>query len=178
MDASALVEALPDNITIRLLGADDPIPALTALLHRAYAPLAAKGLRYSATHQSDDVTRKRIAQGECFVATSEGAICGTILFRNAGNTRGSPWNDRSDVSSFGQFAVEPALQRRGLGRRLIALVEDRAIASGARELALDTAEPATHLIAWYAGLGFRFVEYAQWTHTNYRSVILSKTLPL
>ena len=149
---------------------------LTALLHRAYAPLAAQGLRYMATHQSDGVTRQRVDEGECFVAVADGTICGTIVFKDTVRTRGCPWYDRDDVASFGQFAVEPDLQARGLGRRLLSLVEDRAAATGAREIALDTAEPATHLVGWYGRLGYCFIGHAQWRHTNYRSVIMSKTL--
>ena len=75
-----------------------------------------------------------------------------------------------------QFAVDPQIQGRGIGLRLLRDVERRAIASGAHEVALDTAEPARHLVDWYTGLGYRFVEHAQWSHTNYRSVILSKRL--
>lgn len=164
------------EIAIRRLAPSDSITNLTALLHRAYAPLAAQGLRYMATHQSDEVTRQRIDGGECFVAVAGGAICGTIVFKDAVRTRGCPWYDRDDVASFGQFAVEPNLQARGLGRRLISLVEDRAVATGAREIALDTAEPATHLVGWYGRLGYCFIGHAQWRHTNYRSVIMSKTL--
>jgi len=165
-----------DGIAIRALNPDDSIAELTALLHRAYASLAALGLRYMATHQSDEVTAKRVRQGECFVAVSGGVICGTIVFKSAAQTGGCPWYDRADVASFGQFAVEPRLQANGLGRRLVALVEQRAIATGAGELALDTAEPATHLVAWYGRLGFRQIEHAQWSHTNYRSVIMSKSV--
>jgi hypothetical protein len=32
-------------------------------------------------------------------------------------------------------------------------------------------------IAWYTQLGYRHIEHADWGHTNYRSVIMSKTLP-
>ena len=165
-----------DEITIRPFDSEDSISGLTELLHRAYKPLADQGLRYLATHQSDEVTNKRVAQGECFVAVLDGAIRGTILFKRAEQTRGCPWYDRDDVACLGQFAVDPDLQSRGLGRRLVTVVEERAAACGALELALDTAEPATHLVSWYGWLGFRFIEYAQWAHTNYRSVILSKTL--
>lgn len=165
-----------DNISIRPWLETDSAAELTELLHRAYARLAAMGLRFWATHQSAEVTEKRIGQGECFVAVADEVICGTILFRDASRTNGSPWYDQPDVASFGQFAVEPGLQSNGLGRRLIAHVEERAAASGARELALDTAEPAVHLVDWYTRLGYRFIEHTQWQHTNYRSVILSKTL--
>lgn len=166
----------PAAIAIRPWLETDSTVELTELLHRAYARLAAMNLRFWATHQSAEVTEQRIASGECFVAVADGAICGTILFRNASRTSGSPWYDRPDVASFGQFAVEPGSQSHGLGRRLVAHVEARAAASGARELALDTAEPATHLVGWYTRLGYRFIEHAQWQHTNYLSIVLSKTL--
>ena len=165
-----------ESIVIRPFDPTDSLVELTDFLHRAYASLAAMGLRYMATHQSVEVTRKRVEQGLCLVALDDGAICGTIVFKNASQTRGCAWYDRVEVASIGQFAVEPGLQGNGLGRQLMALTEEQALASGARELALDTAEPATHLVAWYARLGYRHIEYADWGHTNYRSVIMSKTL--
>jgi ribosomal protein S18 acetylase RimI-like enzyme len=165
-----------DGFDIRPLRGDDSLDALTDLLHRAYARLADMGLRYMATHQDVAVTRKRVEQGQCLVAVNGATLCGTIIIKTAAQTKGSPWYDRPDVASIGQFAVDPAIQGRGLGRRLMALAEQSASASGARELALDTAEPATHLIAWYERLGYRHIEHADWGHTNYRSVIMSKTL--
>lgn len=166
----------PGAISIRPLLAGDSLEDITDLLHRAYAVLAGMGLRYMATHQSVEVTRSRVAQGECFVATSSEAIVGTIVFRNGAQTGGCPWYDRPEVASFGQFAVEPRLQSNGLGRRLIAQVEERARATGAGEIALDTAEPARHLVDWYGRLGYRFIETTNWGHTNYRSVVMSKAL--
>lgn len=163
-------------LTIRPLGTGDSITALTQMLHRAYAPLAAQGLRYVATYQSDDVTRNRIAGGACFVAERHGAICGTILYKSVEKTKGCDWYDRPDVASFGQFGVDPALQSQGIGRMLLAAVVAAARADGAAELALDTAEPAADLIAWYHRLGFRDVGFAQWSMTNYRSLVMSMTL--
>ncbi|MBB3452574.1 putative N-acetyltransferase YhbS [Rhizobium sp. BK313] len=162
---------------IRLLQPSDSISELTALLHNAYGHLARMGLRYMATHQTETVTRNRIGQGTCLVAVLDGKVCGTILFRSAKQTTGCPWYDRPDVASLGQFAVDPALQAQGIGLRLLKAVESRAVASGAGEIALDTAESANHLVEWYSRLGYRFAEYAQWSHTNYRSVILSKAFP-
>lgn len=163
-----------DGIKVRPLSPADSIPELTCLLHRAYARLAAMGLRYMATHQSDEVTRERTGQGECYVAVASGTLVGTIMFKPADRTVGSPWLDRPEVASLGQFAVAPNAQALGLGAHLMDLVEARAAATGAEEIALDTAEPAAHLVAWYARRGYRLIEYAQWSHTNYRSVIMSK----
>ncbi len=56
------------------------------------------------------------------------------------------------------------------------LAEDRAVASGATELAIDISEGAAHLISWYSRRGYRLVDYAQWEGKTYRSVILSKAL--
>lgn len=56
------------------------------------------------------------------------------------------------------------------------MLESEALARGATELALDTAEPAVHLRACYDKMGFRFIEHTDWSTTNYRSVILSKSL--
>jgi ribosomal protein S18 acetylase RimI-like enzyme len=165
------------EIVIRPFGPDDSIPALTELLHRAYAPLAKMGLRFLATHQSDEVTAKRISHGKCFVALRDGVLCGTILYKlKAGEAGGPPWYARDGIAGIAQFAVEPTLQANGLGRRLIDMVEQQAREDGATEISLDTAEPATHLVGWYGKLGYRFVEYWQWSYTNYRSVVLSKAL--
>jgi predicted N-acetyltransferase YhbS len=132
------------------------------------------GLRYMATHQSDEVTQERTGQGECYVAVANGTLVGTIMFKPADRTGGSPWLDRPEVASLGQFAVAPDVQALGLGAHLMDLVEARATETGAAEIALDTAETAAHLAAWYARRGYRLIEHAQWGHTNYRSVIMSK----
>lgn len=47
---------------------------------------------------------------------------------------------------------------------------------GAVELALDTPAEAEYLRKWYSGQGYRFIEYALWKTSNYRSAILSKVL--
>jgi DNA-binding winged helix-turn-helix (wHTH) protein len=44
------------------------------------------------------------------------------------------------------------------------------------ELALDTAETADDLIAFYTRRGYRFVDHVRWDAVNYRSVVLSKRL--
>jgi len=134
--------------TLRLFGPDDSISELTALLHRAYAPLAAMGLRFVATWQDDTTTRKRIDR--------------------------SPWYDRADVASFQQLAVEPIFQEQGWARRLVAHAENLTWRRGFRHLALDTSDRATHLINLYQRYGYAIVEPITWTAVNYNSVVLSK----
>ena len=165
------------TITIRPIHAGDSIEALTALLHRAYAPLGARGLNYTAVDQTSDVTRSRIARGVCLVAvTPDGRLCGTVLYHRTFKGTISAWLERDHVAFFGQLGVEPGMQKSGLGAQLIEAVETRARHAGAAEMAVDTAEPATHLVAWYALLGYRPIETVQWRGKKYRSVIMSKTL--
>lgn len=40
---------------------------LTDILHKAYAPLAKKGMKYLATHQPPEKTLERLTQGESYL---------------------------------------------------------------------------------------------------------------
>jgi predicted N-acetyltransferase YhbS len=161
----------------RLLETADSIDELTALLHRAYAPLLASGFRYTASYQDVDVTRQRAARGECYVLLDGARMIGTVtLIPPSVRHPACEWYDRLDVAVLGQFAIEPAFQGRGLGSRLMRFGEERASALGASEVSVDTAEGASDLIRFYEKRGYREVGHVQWKPTNYRSVVLSKKI--
>ena len=166
----------PASILIRPLNETDSIADLTTLLHRAYKRLADMGLRYVASYQPEETTRKRIRDGECFVGVAEERLIATVTYYAPAHRSEVAWYDRDDVAYFGQFAVEPELQQLGIGAMLMDYLEAKALADGAAEISLDTSEQATHLIAYYTRRGYRFIEYQQWDVTNYRSMILSKRL--
>ncbi len=162
-------------IQYRFVANGDDIDALTELLHRAYAALAKAGLHYMASHQSAEVTRRRMARGDTIVALSPpGTLIGTVTLARASATSGSTVYDRPDVASFGQFGVEPTLQGIGIGSTLLGLVEALAFQRGVSFLALDTSEEAAALIRFYTRRGYNPVDSVQWPNVNYRSVILSK----
>lgn len=173
-------------ITIRLLNPSDPIRDVTQLLHRAYAKQVAMGLRPLAGRQDDDTTRRRCAAGECYLAVmpddrasarrAAERIVGTILFHEIEDAQGPPWFRRKDVDYFSQFAVDPDLQGRGIGRLLLDHCERCALENGARELACSMADPDRELYDFYIRRGYRLIEHWQWPYTNYKSAILSKTL--
>jgi GNAT superfamily N-acetyltransferase len=167
---------LVDKIRVRPLEDADSLAHLTAMLHRAYKTHVDRGLRALSGFQPEEVTRKRIAHGECYVSTYLGKVVGTILFKDAAGTAGTPWFDGPGVASFSQLAVEPDLQGRGIGGVLIAKAEERARATGAAELALSTPQPATWLVEMYQRRGYRVVETHHWPETNYTSAIMSKAL--
>ncbi|MDM7914288.1 MAG: GNAT family N-acetyltransferase [Candidatus Eisenbacteria bacterium] len=165
-----------EPIAVRLLAEQDSLSDLTALLHRAYAALLAMGFRYVATWQDDAITARRAGKGECYVGWLRGAMVATLTLVPPGRTGGCPYYERAQLATVHQFAVEPALQGRGIGSRLLAFAEDRARRLGAREIALDTAEGAAHLLRLYESRGYRAVERVDWPSTNYVSVILAKDL--
>ena len=170
------------RVAVRPLAARDSIDALTALLHRAYAPLAAQGMNFTAATQAAEATRKRAAEGQCVVAEHAGQVLGTVTVCGPYDEITAPWaasvpwfRDR-DTAHFHQFAVDPGLQRQGLGRRLVAACEAWAREQSYRRLALDTAQPAAGLRALYARLGYVEVGHVQWEGKSYRSVIMLKSL--
>ncbi|MFZ2874149.1 MAG: GNAT family N-acetyltransferase [Phycisphaerales bacterium] len=167
-------------LTVRSLLPSDSIPAITRLLHRAYAKQVAMGLRPLAGRQDDSVTRERAANSECYLALVPGeggeVFAGVILFEEQEQATFPPFFLKPHVCHFAQFGVDPDVQGRGIGRALLETVERRAREKGATELALSMAEPDRELYAFYVKRGYRFVEHWQWPYTNYRSCILSKAL--
>jgi GNAT superfamily N-acetyltransferase len=61
----------PGRIMVRRLLPSDSLEELTMLLHRAYAGQIAMGLRPLAGRQDVEMTAKRCASGECYVAVVE-----------------------------------------------------------------------------------------------------------
>jgi GNAT superfamily N-acetyltransferase len=164
-------------LKVRPLSSSDSIATLTQLLHRAYASLGAMGLNYTAVDQSPEVTAKRIDGGQCYVAEWSGSLAGTIVVKPTYEQNECDYFTKPGVAAVHQFGVEPALQGKGIGRALLATSEQWAVARGFRELAMDTAEQAKHLINLYSRLGYEHVAFVQWPGKVYRSVVLSKVLP-
>ncbi len=169
---------MPSGLAVRPFQSSDSVTELTDLLHLSYRQLAARGLRYVATHQDEDITRRRIAGGQCFVATIGDRLVATITLKSQGPAHGCDWYRRPGVAYCAQLGVEPDLQRRGIGALLLDVVEQRAWLTGSEQIALDTSEQATDLIGWYGRRGYRQVQQVDWEVTNYRSVVLSKSLVL
>ena len=192
------------GVVVRRFLTGDSIPAITALLHKAYAPQVAMGLAPLAGRQSDAITLDRVLNSECYLAfdhawthpdssqlasahpgsahpgsadpdcSEDGRLVGVILLNEHEKVSFPPIFMRKDTSHFAMFGVDPACQGRGVGKLLLDAITARALDLGAVELALSMAEPDTRLRAFYERLGFGFVQHWQWPYTNYRSVILSR----
>lgn len=155
----------------------DNLEALTALIRSAYAPHAANGLRYWATHQSVDDTAKRLAAGHGFVALLDDRVVATVTLREPEPDSKVPLLREPGTWSFGQFAVAPEYKGKGFGRQIHDFAVAFACTHGCKRMALHTAQPATALIAMYRSWGYAEVGTCDWRpHTNYLSVLMAKAL--
>lgn len=66
------------------------------------------------------------------------------------------------------LAVAPELQRRGLGHRLVAVVEATCAALGCETVELDIVNLRDELGSWYRGLGYRAVGTSPYDHRSPR----------
>jgi GNAT superfamily N-acetyltransferase len=162
---------------VRRWAPGDDAERLTALLHAAYRHHAEAGLRFWATHQTVSDTCERLARGFTFVAQEGDAYVGTVTVETARPDAQVPLYREPDVCSLHQLAVAPSHRGCGLGQALHEAALDHARSCGARRMALDTAEPATGLIALYERWGYAVVGSCDWRpHTNYVSVLLARDL--
>jgi GNAT superfamily N-acetyltransferase len=166
------------ELTFRPVADGDDLVALTELIRSAYAPHAERGLRYWGTHQTVEDTAKRLASGIAFVADLEGQTIATITLRRPEPESPVRLLRDEHTWSFGQFCVAPGHNGRGVGKALHDYALGIAYAEGCRTMALHTAQPAIGLIAMYETWGYSVVGTCDWRpHTNYLSVLMSKTLP-
>jgi GNAT superfamily N-acetyltransferase len=154
--------------------ARDSYAQITAMLHRAFARVGMMGLNCTCVDQSVDVTRRRALAGDCFVAVCNGRIVGTMTLYAPDRESPCECYQRGDVASVRQLGIDPRWQGRGIGTSLLTLAEHWAATRGFAELALDTPEPAVHLVAFYRAQGFRIVGTQRFDGKRYDSAILSK----
>jgi GNAT superfamily N-acetyltransferase len=168
---------MPQSLHIRAITAQDDLHALTELIHAAYAPHLASGLHYVGTRQTVAITQKRLARGQGFVALLDDAMVGTLTLMPPRAESAVPLYGQPHVWTIGQFAVSPAHKGAGIGRALHDYALAQAKAQGAKVLALDTAVPATALIALYERWGYVQCGHCDWRpETNYLSVLMQKVL--
>lgn len=165
-------------IEFRLLSSEDSIVELTQLLNQSYKMLADMGLNYVAATQDHSITLKRSRNAyKCYIGIHKNEIVATISLYSPSYSDKSRWYSNDFVAKVGQFAVLPELQKFGIGSKMMDVVEEEAKSmKNVKEIALDTAETAFHLIDFYKKRGYKYIETINWGVVNYNSVVLSKPL--
>jgi len=168
-----MVPAAP--VFIRPLSATDNLAVLTQVIRTAYSRHAAQNLRYWATHQAPEDTKRRFDAGHGLVAEAGGILVGTLTVRPPNPASKVEWYRQATTWTLCQFAVLPGFQGHGIGRRLHQAALDHAATNGGRVMALDTAAPALDLIEMYRSWGYQVVGEADFRpKTNYLSVVMSR----
>lgn len=164
-------------VQCREIDASDDVDMLASLIRAAYAPHAAKGLRYWGTHQTVEDTIKRYSSGTGLIGSIDGEVVATILLRRPGPESKVEIFREPSTWKFEQFAVRPELKGRGVGRQLHDFALSYAYSRGCRRMALDTAAPAEALINLYTAWGYSVIDACDWRpFTNYPSVVMAKEL--
>jgi ribosomal protein S18 acetylase RimI-like enzyme len=127
--------------------------ALVALIRSAYRGDTS---RAGWTSEADLVSGDRIDSGQVLAMIGGPGSVLIVLDGEDGLTGCCQVEDRgAAVAYFGTFAVSPAAQGGGIGRRLIAEAERQATGRfGAAVLEMTVLAQQDKLIAWYERLGF------------------------
>jgi len=152
----------------------DSYVSMTALLHRAFASLGSAGLNCECASQTIATTRRRAAEGDCLVAVCGTKIVGTMTLCTPDPNSPCEWYRHHDVASLHQLGIDPEWQRRGIGTLMLAFADHWAATRGYAQLALQTPQQASHLVAFYRSQGFRIVYTMRFEPRSYDSVILTR----
>ena len=132
---------MSETIVIRTADIGD-VPGLVALLNAAFAM------------ERDFVDRDRTSDAEIVELMQSGTFL--VADSAAGATAACVYVERRGARLYmGMLAVDPALQGRGLGRRMIAAVENRASESGCSGIDIKIVDRRVELPPLYRSLGFK-----------------------
>lgn len=159
-------EADTDSLTLRAATEDDS-SAIEAVTRAAYERRAERVPPYKALSETTEDVLRHLARGGAIVVELNGAVVGAVRHRE----------QRPGALLLYRLAVHPDHQRRGIGRRLMAAVEDVARSGGYEEVHLHARHTCPDLIATYERLGYSEVNdptEPDYNHPVY--LLMSKTV--
>ena len=113
-------------------------------------------------YPSDDMLRTSLSRGEVYTLREAGTLCACVILNSACNDgyEGVLWSRAckpEEVLVPHALAVDPAMQGRGVGKRLVARLLELARADGKKAVRLDILGTNRAAEALYRRMGFSFV---------------------
>ena len=113
-------------------------------------------------YPTDEFLTESLQKGELYILRENGILCACVILNESCNEgyQGLPWRISCKAEEIWiphALAVDPSIQGKGIGRRLMADIRQAAKQKGKKAIRLDilgTNERAERL---YTGVGFRFV---------------------
>lgn len=114
-------------------------------------------------YPTDEFLRDSLERGTLYTLTHRQQLAACVIVNNDTNEgyAGVPWRvdcADGDVLIPHALAVSPALQGQGIGRAVVAQVQDLARRTGKRAVRLDILGTNTAAERLYTGMGFQFVQ--------------------
>lgn len=155
----------PETLTLRR----EPLTSARAreLIAALNGELSAMYREPGANHFSLDPSETEPGRGAFFVAYLGGRAvgCGAVRLIDAG------------TAELKRMYVDPEIRGRGIGRRLVAGLEEEATALGARSLVLETGTRQAAALALYERCGFRRIPlYGEYARSPETSICLGKSI--
>jgi ribosomal protein S18 acetylase RimI-like enzyme len=138
-----------DSIRVRAAREGDA-DAIVSIVNEAYL-VEAFFVAGDRTHVAE--VRELARAGQCYVAEDNGRVVGCIEVAT-----------KDGRGYFGMLAVSPAIQGRGLGRRLITFAEDTARAAGCAVMDIKVVNVRGDLVRFYQSLGYRITGTEPYVH--------------
>ena len=114
-------------------------------------------------YPTDEFLQDSLAKGTLYTLTHQQQLAACVIVNSDTNEgyAGVPWRvdcADSEVLIPHALAVSPALQGQGIGRAVVAQVQDLARRAGKRAVRLDILGTNTAAERLYTGMGFQFVQ--------------------
>ena len=134
--------------------ADADLPAIAALMNRAYRGARDAAWRTEAAYLAGDRTSEAVLRED--LAASPAAMLLKWVEGDAAAPRGCAWVEPLGDATWylGSLCVEPDRQNAGQGRTLLAAAEAWARERGAARVRLSVVNVREGLIAWYLRRGY------------------------
>jgi N-acetylglutamate synthase-like GNAT family acetyltransferase len=119
---------------------ESDLPALTALINQAFK---VEAFFIQGDRLSPEDTNAYFKKGRFLIADDNGSLAGVVYVEL-----------RGDRAYLGLLSVDPARQKSGLGRRLMAAAEEFAREMGARHMDITVVNLRSELPPFYRKLGY------------------------